>query len=55
MNIDTKALNKTSANWIQQNIKRIMHSDEGIYPRDASDASASAVNHCDKPHYPTEE
>ena len=32
MNIDTKARNKTVANWIQQNVKRIMHSDEGIYP-----------------------
>ena len=34
MNIDAKILSKTSENRFEQHIKRIMHHDQVIYPRD---------------------
>ena len=49
MNTDVKILNKCIANRIQQHIKKIIHHNKWLYPRDAGILQYLQTNQCDTP------
>ena len=49
LNIDAKILNKILENRIQQHIKKIIHHNKWLYPRDAGILQYLQTNQCDTP------